>query len=92
MPNHVHALITPLCEHRIGSIIKSWKIFTAQRINRLLDRNGPIWAPDYFDRFMRDDNHIAATYDYIEANPVAAGLCESPADWPYSSASRGECT
>lgn len=88
MPNHVHALITPAGGHALGAIVKSWKIFTARRINRLLDRDGPIWAPDYFDRFVRDDNHAAATFDYIEANPVAAGLCASPVDWPFSSASR----
>ncbi|MEQ1618684.1 MAG: transposase [Terricaulis sp.] len=92
MPNHVHAMIAPVGGQPLGAIVKSWKIFTARRINRLLDRDGPVWAPDYFDRFVRDDNHAAATFDYIEANPVAAGLCPSPADWPFSSASRERCT
>jgi putative transposase len=46
-------------------------------------------APEYFDRYMRDDHQLAATQAYIEANPVKAGLCGEPSDWPYSSASHG---
>ena len=45
--------------------------------NRLLGRTGPFWAREYFDRFMRDAEHLARTAAYIEGNPVKAGLCEN---------------
>jgi type I restriction enzyme R subunit/putative DNA methylase len=44
------------------------------------------WQPDYWDRFMRDEKHFAATIEYIHNNPVKAKLCARPEDWPGSSA------
>jgi REP element-mobilizing transposase RayT len=86
MPNHVHALVVTQRAHGIGLIVKSWKTYTAARINTALGRRGPVWARDYFDRFIRDNRHFATTVRYIERNPVAAGLCEKPQDWAFSSA------
>ncbi len=88
MPNHVHVLVEPTARMHLGDIVKSWKSFTGRRINAALNRFGPFWAADYFDRYMRDEAEVAAAIDYIEANPVKAGLCHSPIDWPWSSASR----
>ena len=89
MPNHVHVLIEAMEGHRLETIVHSWKSFTAHAANRLLDRQTTFWAREYFDRYMRDEQQLAATLAYIEGNPVSAGLCAGPADWPYSSARRG---
>ena len=88
MPNHVHALMTALGGRHLSAILHSWKSFTAKSANRHLGRNGEFWQPDYFDRVMRDEAHFAATVDYIHWNPVKAGLCAKPEDWPWSSFSR----
>lgn len=86
MPNHVHALIQVTEGHRLDRVVHSWKSFTAHGANRVLGRKDAFWAPEYFDRYMRDEPHLAATIAYIEGNPVKAGLCEEPAQWTYSSA------
>ncbi|MGI8842000.1 MAG: hypothetical protein ACR2F8_14665 [Caulobacteraceae bacterium] len=44
-------------------------------------------ARGIFRRAVRDEAHFEAVKAYIEDNPVKAGLCAAPADWPYSSAS-----
>ena len=88
MPNHVHALIQPFQDHSLSQIVGSWKSFTATLANRYLGRVGRFWQADYFDRFIRDDVHYEQAKEYIEMNPVKAGLCDLPADWPWSSASR----
>ncbi|HEV2100566.1 MAG TPA: transposase [Stellaceae bacterium] len=87
MPNHVHVLVKILAGHRLDRVVHSWKSFTAHAGNRLLGRTGPFWAPEYFDRYMRDDAHLAATRTYVEENPVRARLCRDAGDWPFSSAS-----
>jgi REP element-mobilizing transposase RayT len=89
MPNHVHALVEIRSEYRLDQIVHSWKSYTSKRANRLLGRIGSFWSPEYFDRYMRDDEHFAATIAYIEGNPVKAGLCEEIADWRLSSAWSG---
>lgn len=86
MPNHVHALIRQEDGWPLSTVVKSWKSFTARKVNHRLGRSGALWAPDYFDRFMRDEGQTNAAMNYIEANPVKAGLCRTPADWRWSSA------
>jgi putative DNA methylase len=86
MPNHVHALLAPGPEYGLDRIMHSLKSYTAKEANRVLRRSGAFWSREYFDRFMRDSNHLARTAAYIEGNPVKAGLCESVSDWRFSSA------
>jgi REP element-mobilizing transposase RayT len=88
MPNHVHALIAPAADHVLPAIVHTWKSWTAKAINRGRDGGGQVWQREYFDRFIRDDGHLAATIAYIEENPVKAGLVVEPADWRFGSAWR----
>ena len=86
MPNHVHVMMQLLPGHQLSDILHSWKSFTAHKANKLLDRSGDFWMPEYFDRFIRDERHLLATFQYIHENPVKAGLVANPEDWPWSSA------
>jgi REP element-mobilizing transposase RayT len=86
MPNHVHVVIEPLDDHGLGAIVQAWKSFSAKQANRTLGRSGPFWHKDYFDRFIRDEGHLARTIAYVENNPVKAGLGPAVAAWPWSSA------
>lgn len=86
MPNHVHALIETRADHPLDRVVHSWKSYTAHSANRLVRRSGSFWAPEYFDRYMRDQAHLATTIAYIENNPVKAGLCVDATQWPLSSA------
>jgi type I restriction enzyme R subunit/putative DNA methylase len=98
MPNHAHALIqqwTPLAD-----IVRSWKAYSGRWALRSLaerstgsakpssktPRSPKFWQPGYWDRFMRDERHFNATIEYVHHNPVKAGLCAKPEDWPWSSA------
>ena len=86
MPNHVHALVTPLTDWTLSQITHSWKSFASKRANALLHKQGGFWAPEYYDRAIRDDAHYATVVDYIAMNPVKAKLCAKPEDWRFSSA------
>ncbi|MES1228061.1 MAG: transposase [Armatimonadota bacterium] len=88
MPNHVHVLIRQVDGAPLHKIVSAWKGVTSHAINKLLDRKGPLWNREYFDRYMRDDDHFARAVAYIEDNPVNAGLCRTPGEWIYSSAYR----
>jgi len=88
MPNHVHALIERREEYRLPELIHSWKSFTAKEINRHVGRRGEVWQREYFDRYIRDDAHLQAAIEYIERNPVAAGLVVDAENWPFSSAAQ----
>jgi acyl-coenzyme A synthetase/AMP-(fatty) acid ligase/REP element-mobilizing transposase RayT len=86
MPNHGHVLLRPNPDANLSTIVKSIKSVSAHKINKLLGRSGPVWQPDYFDRYIRDAEHYEKALRYIEKNPVKAGLCAEPSDWEFSSA------
>jgi putative transposase len=88
VPNHVHVVMFPHEGRSVGDIVRSWKTFTAREVNKLSGASGSFWAPDYFDRFMRSEDHLLKTLDYVENNPVKAGLVSNATDWLFSSARR----
>jgi len=86
MPNHIHFLATRFETATLSGIIQSFKSLTSHKANKLLSRSGRFWMADYFDRYVRNNEHFEKTVQYIENNPVKAGLCRKPEDWPFSSA------
>jgi putative DNA methylase len=84
MPNHVHGLITPREFVSLPAILHSWKSFTSKEANRLLKLRGSFWQEDYFDRYIRSEEHFNRVLFYIAENPVRAGLCRDARDWLWS--------
>ncbi len=85
MPNHVHVVVEPVDGNRLGDIVHSWKSYSANRANAILGRTGPFWHKDFFDRFIRDEGHLARTIDYVENNPAKAGLARTAGAWAWGS-------
>jgi len=44
-----------------------------------------IWQEDYWDRYIRSEEHYCVALEYIYFNPVKAGICQQPSDWKWSS-------
>ncbi|MBY0565101.1 MAG: transposase [Hyphomonadaceae bacterium] len=89
MPNHVHVLVEQFPGHALGIVVQTWKSVSAHLINKRENRRGALWQREYFDRFMRDEEHFERTSRYIELNPVRAGLVDKPEAWRFSSAWSG---
>jgi REP element-mobilizing transposase RayT len=79
MPNHVHVLVTPLMEHRLDSILHSWKSFSAKRINEICERTGKVWQHESFDHLVRSPEQLARIKTYIKNNPLI-GRAQSASD------------
>lgn len=86
MPNHVHVMLSPKGEFEISKIVQRLKGGSARKINEALGRGGTLWQEDYFDKLVPDEAACERIRQYIEWNPVKAGLCGDPKHWPYSSA------
>jgi putative transposase len=85
MPNHVHVLVE-LWDLPLGPLLRAWKGASANAVNKLLARNGTLWQREYWDRYVRDEDHFRKAQHYIEWNAVKAGLVKTPPDWPFGSA------
>ncbi len=86
MPNHTHSLLRRFDDKEIEEIMDAHKGYTAHQANKYLNRSGQFWMEDYFDRYIRNEDHYSNTVRYIENNPVKGRLCKEPSEWPFSSA------
>jgi len=73
MPNHIHALLKPLGDERLESILHSWKSFTANQANKILGITGPFWQEEYYDHIVRNGDDFRHQVKYILNNPFTAG-------------------
>ena len=90
MPNHVHLLAQLIAPHTLSAEVKAWKAVTAREVNHRFGRTGSVWQRDYWERYIRDENHYRSVVEYIHQNPVKAGLAKQANDWPWSSSAEWE--
>jgi hypothetical protein len=55
-----------------------------------LGRRGKVWEEESFDRALRREQGIAAKVEYMLANPMAAGLADSPLEYRWMWRDTGE--
>jgi len=79
MPNHVHVIVTPKPPHMLSQILHSWKSFTAKAANQVLQRQGPFWQPESYDRLIRSEEELRNQVRYVAENPARARL----KDWAW---------
>jgi len=84
MGTHYHLLVTtPLGDLAAG--MQSLNGLYAQTFNRRHGAAGHVFKSRYHAEFIQTDSHLLETTRYVALNPVRAGLCERPEDWPWSS-------
>lgn len=68
----------------LSMILHGLKRHTARQANRFLGRSGTFWQDESYDHWVRDADEYHRIIEYIDQNPVRAGLCKHPEDWPWS--------
>jgi REP element-mobilizing transposase RayT len=89
MPDHLHLLVCLTSEESLSAIMRRFSSFTAREMNRVFNREQSFWQEGFFDHRCRDDDDLCDRAEYIENNPVRAGLVVQPQNWPFSSAYAG---
>jgi REP element-mobilizing transposase RayT len=84
MPNHFH-LAVDVDDDVLPAAMRDFFGPYAQEYNRRWGRSGHLKAAPYRLRRVEDDRDLRGLVRYIARNPVRAGLCERPQDWPWSS-------
>ena len=74
MPNHVHVMVCFLPGVRLLAQCRSWKHFTAVKINSALGTTGEFWQSESFDHLVRDPDHFIRLRQYIAENRGKANL------------------
>jgi REP element-mobilizing transposase RayT len=74
MPNHVHLLVGGMPRDSMLAQVKSWKKWSALRINEVLGRKGRFWQDEHFDHLVRNESAFQKFRFYIAENPVKTRL------------------
>jgi len=82
MPDHFHGLFDakePDCDFaKFACMFKQRTVFAHKR------RTGrKLWQEGYFDRILRREEATLDVVAYILENPVRAGLCTDPRQYPF---------
>lgn len=83
MPNHIHLLVKPAEE--LSQFMHIIQMTYAKRFCRDQKFLGHVWQGRYKNLLISSDAYLFACGNYIEMNPVRAGLTSSPSGWEYSS-------
>ena len=84
MPNHVHLIVVPQRSDSLAALFGLAHRRYARRINEAREWKGHLWQ-ERFHSVVMDEAHLLAAVRYVELNPVRAGLCSRPEDWPSTS-------
>jgi len=86
MPTHIHLLIEPGEGTKLSQIMQWIKTRAAKRWNFIHGSKDHLWGNRYFARLVKDPEDFNRIMEYIDQNPVKAGLVENPADWKAAGA------
>lgn len=84
MTNHVHLLVcTP--EPNLSSGMQRLNSEYAAYFNDRFGLVGHLFQQRFGSRLIENEEYFAEARRYIAFNPVRAGLCRHPSEWPWSS-------
>jgi len=86
MPNHLHLLLTIPGTMTIEKAVQLIKGTFSYRAKKELGFDGEIWQRGFSDVRITDEQSFREHRDYIDNNPVKAGLAASPLEYPGGSA------
>jgi putative transposase len=85
MTNHVHLLMTSRDTPGISPLMQHLGRHYVLYINRQYRRIGTLWEGRHKASLVQADKYLLTCMRYIELNAVAAGMVQSPEQYPWSS-------
>ena len=85
MTNHVHLVVVPETEHSLANTFRHAHGRFAQYGNTGFHRNGHMWQNRFYSCPV-EESRVWRVIRYVEQNPVRAGMIETAATYPWSSA------
>lgn len=83
MPNHIHLLLRPR-EQNLYDAMRDLFSRYATRFNKKYERKGHLFGGPYRQAICLEDAYLLAASLYIHKNPVAAGICQHPMEYRWS--------
>jgi len=85
MPNHVHLVVKQNTEQTPQLLIASLHTSYSKFFNKKYKLIGHLFQGRYKQKIVTSDEYARYLVAYIHLNPVQAGLCNVPQEYPWSS-------
>jgi len=85
MNTHFHFVLQTSSHTVLSEHIAYLKWHYAMWMRKKYNWKGPLWRERYKSLPIENEDYLFACGMYIEYNPVRAGICAHPKDYPYSS-------
>jgi REP element-mobilizing transposase RayT len=83
MPDHIHLFVAfPAESLTLSRWVQALRSVLGKELLRL-GAQKPHWQEGFFDHLLRSGDSYDQKWEYVRMNPVRAGLCVGPDDWPY---------
>ena len=83
MTTHYHVVLESKCE-QLSSGMQWLNGRYAQDFNRRHKRKGHLFGDRFRSWIIEDEEYLRAACRYAVYNPVRAGLCDHPWEWPWT--------
>ena len=85
MPNHVHLLTTPAEERSLARFMQGIGRHYVRQFNERHGRRGGLWEGRFRSTILEPARYVIPCMQYIELNPVRAGLVSEAGHYRWSS-------
>jgi len=85
MTNHVHLLMTPTTNHAMSRVLQLVGRRYVRYFNEQYGRSGTLFEGRFKASLVDSEQYLLACQQYIELNPVRAGMVQDPSDYRWSS-------
>jgi putative transposase len=87
MTNHLHLVLKTPIDTLPSGMCRLMGTYV-EEFNAKYERRGALVQGRYKARLVDTDDYWSNCLQYVAYNPVTAGLCERPDEWPWSSYAR----
>ena len=84
MNNHAHILIETNNKNELSNYMLRLNCKYAKYYNKKYDRVGYVFRERFKSEGIFDEKHLYNCIKYIYNNPVKAGICNNPEEYPFS--------
>lgn len=81
MPDHIHLFCIPGVIH--PEPVRKWSRYWKRLAGNADPTLKSTWQDDIWDHQFRTREQLEEKRHYVRMNPVRAGLCATPDEWPY---------
>lgn len=85
MPNHIHIIGEPKQPQSLSRFMHGFLRSYTAHFNHRYEKVGHLWQDRFKSRVITRDRYLLDCINYIEQNPVRAGLVKTALDYQWSS-------